>query len=44
VAILFVFLALTVLSVVYGLYVAAARDLTVSVGQIIKEAASAQTQ
>jgi type IV/VI secretion system ImpK/VasF family protein len=35
VAILFVFLSLTVLSVVYGLYVAAARDLTVSISQII---------
>ena len=44
VAILFVFLSLTVLSVIYGLYAAAARDLTVSIGQITKEAASAQTQ
>ena len=44
VAILFVFLALTVLSVIYGLYAAAARDLTVSIGRIKTEAASAQTQ
>ena len=44
VAILFVFLSLTVLSVVYGLYVAASRDLTVSIGKIINEAASAQSQ
>lgn len=44
VAILFVFLAFTVLSVIYGLYVGAASDLTHSIGRIMKEAASAQVQ
>lgn len=44
VAIIFVFLGLTVLTVIYGLYVAAARDLTVSIGQIKNEAKTAQTQ
>jgi type IV/VI secretion system ImpK/VasF family protein len=40
VALLFVFLALVVLSVIYGLYVAAARDLTGSISQIIKAGGS----
>jgi type IV/VI secretion system ImpK/VasF family protein len=44
VAVLFVFLALTVLSVIYGLYVGAAHDLTVSIGQILKAAASTPGQ
>lgn len=43
VAILFVFLGLTVLTIIYGLYAAAARDLTVSIGQIKDEARTAQT-
>lgn len=38
VAVLFVFLAMVVLTVIYGLYVAAARDLTVSISEIIKAA------
>lgn len=40
VAIVFVFLALVVLSIIYGLYVAAGRELTDSIGHILKAAAS----
>ena len=40
VAIVFVFLSLVVLSIIYGLYVAAGHELTVAIGQILKSAAS----
>lgn len=43
VAIVFVFLALVVLSVIYGLYVGASHDLSVSIKTILKAAASAVT-
>lgn len=40
VAIVFLFLSLVVLSVIYGLYVAASHDLSVSIGKILKSAAT----
>lgn len=43
VAIIFVFLSLVVLSVIYGLYVAAGHELTVSIEQIMKTATSILT-
>ncbi len=40
VSIMFLFLSLVVLSVIYGLYVAASHDLSVSIGKILKSAAT----